>query len=230
LVAACPGGNVSNLIVYLSGGNSALSVGMTAISSTAATFMLPLNFAFWASLDSGASGLLADISINPWSMLLPLFFLLGLPLAIGMWTGTRFPALAKRAKKPLRNLCALIFLAIVGVSFTKNAALLGPELLPVLLLVIIHNASALGLGYGAGRLMRLDRRDSRTISIEVGIQNSGLALGLIFTVFNGLGGMALIAVMWGLWHIVAGSALAAFWARRPASGPVVTELAPSLPT
>jgi BASS family bile acid:Na+ symporter len=230
LVAACPGGNVSNLIVYLSGGNSALSVGMTAVSSTASTIMLPLNFAFWASLDSGASKLLTEVAINPWSMMLPLVLLLGLPLLLGMWTGSRFPALARRARKPLRNLCALIFLAIVGVSFSKNASILGPELLPVFLLVIVHNASALGLGYGASRLMRLTPRDSRTISIEVGIQNSGLALGLIFTVFNGLGGMALIAVMWGLWHIVAGSALAAYWARRPASGPVVTELAPSLPT
>ncbi len=230
LVAACPGGNVSNLIVYLSGGNSALSVGMTAISSTAATVMLPLNFAFWASLDSGASQLLAEVAINPWSILPPLVLLLAVPLAIGMWAGSRFPSLAKRAKKPLRNLCGLIFLGIVGVSFSKNAAILGPELLPVLLIVIVHNASALGLGYGAGRLMRLSPRDTRTISIEVGIQNSGLALGLIFTVFNGLGGMALIAVMWGLWHIVAGSALAAYWARRPASSAVAGELTPSLTT
>lgn len=230
LVAACPGGNVSNVIVYMSGGNSALSVGMTAISSAAATIFLPLNFAFWASQDAGASKLLAEVSISPWSILLPLVLLLGLPMIFGMWTGARFPYLASRARKPLRSFCGIIFLIFVVVSFFKNSNILGLELLPILLMVIVHNASALGLGYTAGRLMRLSPRDCRTISIEVGIQNSGLALGLIFAVFHGLGGMAIIAVLWGLWHIVAGSALAAFWARRPTGSPAVAECTPSLPT
>lgn len=215
LVAACPGGNVSNLIVYLSRGNMALSVGMTAISSTAATVLTPLNFAFWASRDAEASKLLAEVAISPWSILLPLFLLLGIPMILGMWTGARFPYLASRARKPLRNLCGLIFLGFVLFSLYKNSSYLSAELVPVFTVVVIHNAAALSLGYGAGRLMKLSPRDCRTISIEVGIQNSGLALGLIFAVFQGLGGMAMIAVLWGLWHIVAGSALATLWTRRP---------------
>lgn len=224
LVAACPGGNVSNVIVYMSGGNSALSVGMTAISSSAATLFLPLNFAFWASLDSGASQLMAEVAISPWSILLPLVLLLGLPMVLGMWAGARFPTLAGKVRKPLRTVCGVIFLLFVALSFYKNAAVLGPEILPVLLLVVVHNASALSLGYAAGRMMRLSPRDCRTISIEVGIQNSGLAVGLIFAVFHGLGGMAMIAVLWGLWHIVAGSALAVFWSRRPLSVTETSEL------
>jgi BASS family bile acid:Na+ symporter len=203
LVAACPGGNVSNVIVYMSGGNSALSVGMTAVSSAAATLFLPLNFAFWASQDAEASRLLTEVAISPWSILLPLVLLLGLPMALGMWTGARFPTLASKVRKPLRSLCGIIFLIFVALSFYKNSEVLGLEILPVLLIVVLHNAAALALGYTAGRTMRLSRRDCRTISIEVGIQNSGLALGLIFAVFHGLGGMAMIAVLWGLWHIVA---------------------------
>jgi BASS family bile acid:Na+ symporter len=230
LVAACPGGNVSNLIVYLSGGNMALSVGMTAISSAAATILTPLNFAFWASRDAEASELLASVAINPWSILLPLVLLLGIPMILGMWTGARFPYLAERARKPLRNLCGLIFLAFVVFSVYKNAAYLTSELVPVFTVVVVHNAAALGLGYSAGRIMKLSARDCRTISIEVGIQNSGLALGLIFAVFQGLGGMAMIAVLWGLWHIVAGSALATLWTRKPLPRRVVASSVPSLPS
>jgi BASS family bile acid:Na+ symporter len=230
LVAACPGGNVSNLIVYMSGGNSALSVGMTAISSTAATILTPLNFAFWASLDAEASTLLTEVAISPWSILLPVVLLLGVPMILGMWTGARFPTLASRVRKPLRSFCGLIFFVFVVFSFYKNIGVLGAEFLPVLLLVVAHNAMALGLGYGAARVMNLSPRDCRTISIEVGIQNSGLALGLIFTVFHGLGGMAIVAVLWGLWHIVAGSALAAFWSRRRLPPAHASKLIPSIST
>jgi BASS family bile acid:Na+ symporter len=230
LVAACPGGNVSNLIVYMSGGNSALSVGMTAISSTAATVLTPLNFAFWASRDAEASKLLSEVAISPWSILLPLTLLLGVPMVLGMWAGARFPALAARGRKPLRNLCGGIFLLFVLFSLYKNAEFLSSKLLPVFFLVVAHNAMALGLGYAAGRLVNLSPRDCRTISIEVGIQNSGLALGLIFAVFHGLGGMAMIAVLWGLWHIVAGSALATFWTRRTLDRPVRSKSMSSIPT
>ncbi len=230
LVAACPGGNVSNLIVFMSGGNAALSVGMTAVSSTAATLLTPLNFAFWASRDAGASKLLAEVAISPWSILLPLILLLGLPMLLGMWTGARFPSLAARVRKPLRNFCGIVFFVFVLFSFYKNIGVLGAEFLPVLFIVVVHNATALGLGYGAAKIMQLSPRDCRTISIEVGIQNSGLALGLIFAVFHGLGGMAIIAVLWGLWHIVAGSVLAAFWSRRSLDSVNTQAMMPSVPS
>jgi len=85
----------------------------------------------------------------------------------------------------------------------------------VALLVLVHNAIALGSGYGLGELFALSRRDKRTIAIETGIQNSGLGLVIIFAFFEGIGGMALLTAWWGIWHIIAGLSLAFIWSRRP---------------
>jgi BASS family bile acid:Na+ symporter len=86
------------------------------------------------------------------------------------------------------------------------------------LAVFLHNATALLSGYWTARALRLPERDCRAVSFEVGIQNSGLGLILIFTFFGGLGGMAIVAAWWGIWHIVAGLSLAGWWSRRdPAS-------------
>ena len=81
--------------------------------------------------------------------------------------------------------------------------------------VFVHNASALATGYGLGFVSGLPEPDRRAVSIECGIQNSGLGLILIFNFFDGLGGMAVVAAWWGIWHIVAGLSLATFWSRRP---------------
>ncbi len=213
LVAACPGGNVSNLIVYLSGGNAALSVGMTAVSSLAATVLTPLNFSFWASRDAETREMLTSFAVGAKPILLTVTLLLAVPMILGMATGMRFPVFAKKAQKPLRRLCGAIFSVFIILAVAKNYSNLSAQLLPVLLLVVLHNAMALSLGFGVSLLARLPARDLRTVTIEVGIQNSGLALGIIFSVFHGLGGMALIAVLWGIWHIVAGSLLATLWTR-----------------
>lgn len=215
LVASCPGGNISNLIVYLAGGNTALSVGMTAVSGAAATVLTPLNFAFWAGLDSEASALLTKVAIEPTGILLSVAFLLGLPMAIGMWVGTRFPSVRAHARRPLRVICGLVFFGLVTSTVFTNAEHLTVALVPALFVVIAHNALALSTAYLVGRAFSLPAGDLRAVCVEVGIQNSGLALGIIFSVFAGLGGMAMIALLWGIWHIVAGSLLALFWSRRP---------------
>ncbi len=80
---------------------------------------------------------------------------------------------------------------------------------------MIHNALALNLGYWAGQLFRLDEQDKRAVSIEVGIQNSGLGLVLVFNFFGGMGGMAIITAWWGIWHIIAGLITAYIFSRRP---------------
>jgi BASS family bile acid:Na+ symporter len=84
----------------------------------------------------------------------------------------------------------------------------------VVLVVAAHNALALGLGYTAARAARLDEPERRAVAIEIGIQNSGLGLLLIFNFFDGLGGMAIVAAWWGIWHIVTGLGLALFWSQR----------------
>ena len=216
LVAACPGGNVSNFLVWMARGNTALSVSMTAVTSSAAIITTPFNLAFWASLDPDTRALLGNIAVDAGDMLATIVLLLGIPLAAGMLLRARFPEFSRRIQKPLRTTDGAIFMAFIVFAFWRARDYLTLDILPVLLIVIIHNAMALALGYTTARLLRLPARDRRAISIEVGVQNSGLGLALIFNFFAGLGGTALVAAWWGTWHLVGGFLLAMFWSRREA--------------
>lgn len=213
LVAACPGGNVSNFLVWMARGNTALSVSMTAVTSTAAVVVTPLNLAFWASLDPDTRNLLANVAVDADDMFATILLLLGLPLAAGMWVRARFPGLSARIQRPLRTAGGAIFLAFILFAFWRSREYLTPAILPVLFIVIVHNAMALGLGYTVARLLRLPTRDRRAISLEVGVQNSGLGLALIFNFFAGLGGTAMVAAWWGSWHLVGGFTMAMIWSR-----------------
>jgi len=214
LVAACPGGNVSNFLVWLARGNTALSVSMTAVSSSAAVFTTPFNLAFWASMDPDTRALLADVAVNAGDMFTTILLLLGLPLTAGMLVRVRFPALSALIHRPLRIIGGSIFLGFILLAFYRSREYLTADILPVLFIVIAHNALALGLGYTVARLMRLPARDRRAISIEVGVQNSALGLALIFNFFADLGGTAMVAAWWGTWHLVGGFTLAMIWSRR----------------
>ena len=219
LVAACPGGNVSNFITHLAGGNTAVSVSMTAISTAVATVMTPINIALWGSMSPETSQILRAVNVDPVGMLLSVFVVLALPLVLGMLVAAKAPGVAARLRRPMRILSLGFFVVFVVVAFRANVeyftAFIGLVFGPVLL----QNALALGLGYGMGRAARLDPRDVRAVAVEVGIQNSGLGLVLVFTYFGGLGGMAVVTAWWGIWHIIAGLSLAFFWARRPLASP-----------
>lgn len=223
LVAACPGGNVSNFITHLARGNAAVSVSMTAISTAAATFMTPINIALWGSLNPETAQILRAVNVDPVGMLLSVFVVLALPLVLGMLVAAKAPRVAARLRRPMRILSLGFFVVFVAMAFRANVeyftAFIGLVFLPVLL----QNALAFALGYGMGRAAGLDPRDVRAVSIEVGIQNSGLGLVLVFTYFGGLGGMAVVTAWWGIWHIVAGLSLAFFWARRPLVAPSMEE-------
>ncbi len=216
LVASCPGGNISNFMAYLARGNAALSVAMTAISTCAAIFMTPFNITFWGSLQPGTRAILTQVAVDPVDMLTMVAMLLGIPLILGMAVGSRFPGFTAKVRGPLRIGGGVIFLAIVIIMLVRNGHAFSQGVGVILVLaVILHNATALTLGYSAGRLFRCPRYDSRAIAIEVGIQNSALGLVLIFNFFGGMGGMAVVAAGWGVWHIISGLSLATFWSRRP---------------
>ncbi len=224
LVAACPGGNVSNFLVWMARGNTALSVSMTAVTSSAAVFTTPFNLAFWASLDPETRALLADVAVDAGDMFATILLLLALPLAAGMLFRSRFPDIAARLQRPLRVTDGAIFLGFIVLAFYSDREYLTAAILPVLGIVIIHNSVALGLGYTVARALHLPTRDRRAVTMEVGIQNSGLGLALIFNFFAGLGGTAIVAAWWGSWHLVGGFALALIWSRlRP--DPAGSELA-----
>lgn len=212
LVAACPGGNISNIITHLARGNTALSIGMTAISTAAATVLTPLNITFWGSLHPSTAAILREVSLDPVKLLLTVVTILGVPLVAGMTVAARRPELAARLRRPMKGISIAFFAAIVILALAKNWDHFLGYVGVVMGVVALHNASALLLGYGAGRSLGLSSEDARAISIEVGIQNSALGLTLVFTFFAGLGGMALVAAWWGIWHILAGLTVAAGWA------------------
>jgi BASS family bile acid:Na+ symporter len=215
LVAACPGGNLSNIITYLARGNCAVSVSMTAVSTLAAILMTPLNISLWGSLNPDTARILKAVHLSPWDVFLTVFIILGIPLGIGMLISRSFPALADKIRRPFKIFSLIFFIGIVAAALAVNWQNFVNYIGLVFIGVLIHNALALNLGYWTGRLFQLSEQDNRAVSIEVGIQNSGLGLVLVFSFFNGLGGMAIIVAWWGIWHIIAGLITAFIFSRRP---------------
>ena len=219
LVAACPGGNISNFISSLAKGNVALSITLTAFATISAVFMTPFNFALWGKLYAEASSLVIPIRIDPIEMLKTVVILLGIPVVLGITFAHRFPQLTQKIMKPFRTISLLLFLGFIAAAFSSNFNYFLKYIHLIILIVLAHNALALLTGFSIATLGRVPRPDRRTLSIETGIQNSGIALVLIFNprLFDGLGGMAFIAAWWGIWHILAGLTMAYFWSKRPLS-------------
>jgi BASS family bile acid:Na+ symporter len=215
LVSSCPGGNISNFIAHLSRANTALSVSVTAVSTALAVVMTPLNVSFWGSMSADTRAVLTDFNIDPLDMFFNVLVLLGVPLIAGMTVRAKWPRLADRAQKPFKVLSILLFVALVVVAFQSNFQAFISVIGVIFLPVALHNALAWTVGYTAASAARLPKEDVRAVAIEVAIQNSGLGLVLIFAFFGGLGGMAVIAGWWGIWHIIAGLTMAAVWSRKP---------------
>nr|NJM02011.1 bile acid:sodium symporter family protein [Desulfobacula sp.] len=211
LVAACPGGNLSNLMTYLSNGNSALSISMTAVSTVVAIFMTPFNLSFWGRLNPDTAAILTQVRLSPVDVFVTVFLILGIPLMIGMTVGHYRPDFVGKVKKPFKIFSLVFFILIVCGALAANFQYFIKYVGIVMLAVFIHNALALNIGYWSGKLARLDERDCRAVCIEVGIQNSALGLVLVFSFFNGLGGMAIVVAWWGVWHIIAGLTAAAIF-------------------
>lgn len=214
LVAACPGGNVSNFLTSLSKGNTALSVSLTAFSSVMSIFSTPLNFALWAGFYEPTSLLLREISLDITDVFFTVAIILGVPLILGILTRQKFPRFAEKASKILKPLSILIFAAFVVLAFAGNFDIFIQYIGMIFFWVLIHNFIALSAGFLTGKVGRLPLSDVKTLTIETGIQNSGLGLVLIFTYFEGLGGMAIITALWGIWHLISGMTIASFWKLR----------------
>lgn len=214
LVSSCPAGNISNFLTHFARGNTALSVSISTLSTLAAIVMTPVNVAFWGGLYAPAQAILREVAVSPLEMFLHVLMLLGLPLALGLWTSRRFPRFTARAMRPFKILSLVFFLVFVLAALAANWRHFLDYVGLVVGVVLLHNALALATGYGLAAAARLPERDRRAVSIECGIQNSGVGLILIFNFFGGLGGMAVVTAWWGIWHIVAGLAVAGTWSRR----------------
>lgn len=221
LVAACPGGNISNFMTALAKGNTELSVSLTAVADFSAVIMTPLNFAFWggiyAAIYSKGAGLIIPIEIDPVEMSKTMFVLLGIPLTIGMLFSYKFPKTTSKIVKPIKIASIVIFAGYIIIALTLNWEYFLKYVHLIFLIVFIHNALALMTGFSIASLFKRNKNDVRTITIETGIQNSGLALVLIFNpnLFNGIGGMASIAALWGVWHIISGLGIATIMSKKP---------------
>lgn len=220
LVAACPGGNVSNLISAISKSNITLSVSLTTITTILSLFMTPLNFAFWGGLYAKHSPLLVPISIDPVEMFRTVFLILGIPVLLGMFVGMKFPKFSKRMDNPIQAASVIFFVGFIVAALAGNFSIFLNYIHLIFLLVLLHNGLAFSVGYTLPKIFGVREFDCRAISIETGIQNSGLGLALIFNprIFPPelqLGGMAMVAAWWGIWHIVAGLILAFYWRKRP---------------
>lgn len=211
MVAACPGGNVSNFLTAWAKGNAALSVALTGFSTLFAIILTPLNFTFWSSMYEPTASLLKTIDLDLSDVFKTIILILGIPLVLGMLTKRYLPKFSAKSSPIISKLSILIFAAFVVFAFKANFQVFTEYVMLIVLLVFAHNLLGLFSGYGVGMLFKLPFADKKTLTIETGIQNSGLGLLLIFEYFDGLGSMALIAAWWGIWHLLSGFSLAYFW-------------------
>lgn len=226
LVACCPGGNISNFISSLSKGNVELSVSMTAITTALAPIVTPLNFFAWGNLYAYIVSVKQDIpelSIPFLPMLYQILLLLGLPIVLGIIFAKYHPNATKKITKPAQVLSILLFIGMVLVSFSQNWQIFLDNIIYVFFIVMLHNACALATGFVGAKLAKLPQKDCRSLTVEIGIQNSGLGLVLLFNpvIFppeiwhQHYGGMLLVTAWWGIWHIVSGLTVAYLFRRKP---------------
>lgn len=215
LIASCPGGNLSNFLTHLAGGNTALSLTMTGVSTVAAVFMTPINLSFWGHLNPYTRPILEQVHMDFWPIFFAIVTILLVPMTLGMLFRRFFDRAADRLHSPFKYLSMVFFIIFLVIAFSNNYDIFVQTIGLVSIAVLLHNATALSIGYIFARLWRLEKRDVRAVCIEVGIQNSALGLVIIFEFFEGIGGMALVAGVWGIWHVIIGLPLAYFWSLKP---------------
>jgi len=226
LVASCPGGNISNFMSSHSKGNVELSVSMTAVSTIFSPVITPFNFWMWGNLYLKYASMSGKLTVP--QLVIPfgdifttVFIILGIPIILGILCARYFPATTEKMKKPFSIFSIAIFFIMVLGMFIPNWQMFIHYIIFILVIVFFHNAFAFGTGFLGATLMKLPVRDRRSITIEVGIQNSGLGLTLLLNpaifdpqIWNNpetgimYGGMLFVTAWWGIWHIISGLTLA----------------------
>lgn len=204
VVACCPGGAVSNLLTYLSRGNVAVSVALTATSSLLAAILTPASILFWSHAYTPTSTLLKTLDVSPMLFLAQTTFLLAVPLVLGMMVAAKAPDVAARIRKRATLLGSSVLVGVIIYGIAYFFDILFPVLSILGFLVLIHNALAFATGAAAGMVLSGVSATRRALTFEVGIQNAGLALVILLGQLKGLGGAAAIAAVWGVWDLIAG--------------------------
>ncbi len=214
LTAACPGGNMSNVLTHWAGGRTSLSMAMTTISSLVAPATTPMIFAVLGSLHPVTRDAMRKVAVPYGDLVGTIVLALVIPLLAGMALAERRPQLAARLQRPLKRFGLLVFFAFVLLAVAANHSIFWQALTAIFVLVLVHNALALTTGFTIATLLRTGEAERRAITFETGIHNTALGLTLIFTYFQSLGGMALVVAWWGIWHLVTGGLLARYWSVR----------------
>ena len=209
LVGCCPGGTASNVITYLAKGDLALSVGMTATSTVLAPFMTP--FLTWL-----LAGTLVDV--NTLGMLQSIVYVVIAPILGGLLIQHFLPGFTKRAVAYLPAFSTLVIAFVVGIVVGHNASRLLTGGLLVIIVVMLHNLSGLALGYGVGRMLSLSHEKRAAISIEVGMQNSGLASSLATLHFAAFPMATIPGAIFSVWHNISGALVAKVYSMKAQRG------------
>jgi BASS family bile acid:Na+ symporter len=205
LVGCCPGGTASNVITYLSKGDLALSVGMTSVSTLLAPLLTPL-----------LTWLLAGhrVNVDVMSMFLSILWVVILPIVIGFLVKHFLPKFTREAVDYLPAFSSLAIAAIVAIVIGANAEKLLVGGLTIVVVVMLHNLCGLSIGYAIGRLLRLSRPKRKAISIEVGMQNSGLASSLATLHFAAYPMATIPGAIFSVWHNISGAIVARVYSRK----------------
>jgi len=205
LVGCCPGGTASNVITYLAKGDLALSVGMTACSTLLAPFVTPL--LVWLM-----AGTMVDV--DTFGMLLSIVYVVIAPIVVGLLCQRFMPKVTKALTPYLPAFSSLAIAFTVGIVVSHNADRLLVGGLTVILVVMLHNLLGLSLGFLIGRLLRLQEPKCVALSIEVGMQNSGLASSLAVTHFATFPLATIPGAVFSVWHNISGALAAKIFQRE----------------
>ena len=209
LVGACPGGTASNVITYLSGGDVALSVGMTSVNTLLAPILTPaIAYLF----------LNASVSVDVWGMFLSIVQVVIVPVALGLLFNHFFGSYTRRAAKALPLVSVLAICLIVMAVVSHNAERILSTGAVVMAVVALHNLLGYACGFGLGKLLGLDAAQTKALSIEIGMQNSGLAASLAGTAFPSLAMATVPGAVFSVWHNVSGAILANWFRRKKPDG------------
>ena len=204
LVGTCPGGTASNIITYLSKGDVALSVGMTSISTLLSPLLTPLITYLFVR---------TSVNVDVWSMILSIVQVVLLPIIIGTVINRFFSKITKKVAKVLPIVSAIVICLIVGSVVSHNSEKILSTGFVVLAVVVIHNVIGYLCGFAIGRIFKMSIPKTKAISIEVGMQNAGLASSLASTSFPDLAMATVPGAVFSIWHNISGAMLAAIYRR-----------------
>ena len=204
LVGTCPGGTSSNVITYMSKGDVALSVGMTSVNTVLAPLLTPA--ITWLLLRT-------TVTVDPMNMFLSIIKVVIIPIALGFIINKLFGKVTEKLVTILPTVSVIAICLIVASVVSHNAEKIFSTGVVVFAVVILHNLLGYTCGFGLGKLLKLNVAKTKALSVEIGMQNSGLATSLAGTAFPDLAMATVPGAIFSVWHNISGAVLANIYNR-----------------